>query len=245
MYTLQSQNSLSSLSTKSSFSQNSISSVVSNSSNSKSIGFLDVIFGSVKASAGEYDNSWFWKNGESWTIGSYGWHEKDKDYFSDGIKSPSLDFIPPSSYKKSDGTWNNISVFAPKTATIVRAQDCPQNSTIAFGDMRILHLAPNSFASKNGISYKKNDIIGSVALGYNSNGTFTDFPCGQSIGSPHIHIKFLNKNFNIDGSNLNWDTDNLGNVTNGIGFGVGSSFTSQNSSDLPISDPNISTVLPT
>ena len=218
----------------------SIISQSSNNSNSTTTSFksswLNSIlnFGSVQASAGEYDNSWFWTNGEKWSVGGYGWHELDKDYFNDGIKSPSLDFMPPTSYQTGSYNslgnmkWNSIPILAPKTGTIIRAQDCPQNSTIAFADMRILHLAPNNYNGKNGVQYKKNQTLGYVANGYNSDGTFTDFPCGRSFGYPHIHVKFLAKGMIVDGTNINWDTDQLGNVTNGIGLPSGTILTSQN-----------------
>jgi hypothetical protein len=140
----------------------SLQSQISSVASSKKIGLLESLFnfGNVHVNAGATDNSWPWKNGETWSVGSFGWHELLQDYFADGVKSPSLDFIPPSSYKTGaynslgNPTWKSIPLYAPKTATIVRAQDCPQNSTIAIGDMRILHMAPNSFFSKNGVTYK-------------------------------------------------------------------------------------------
>jgi Ricin-type beta-trefoil lectin domain len=92
--------------------------------------------------------------------------------------------------------------------------------------------------------YNKSDLLGYTALGYNSDGTFTDYPCGASSGTPHIHIKFLAKNINIDGSNVNWNTDNANNPISGIGFAVNSTYTSQNSATPIITDPNITKVIP-
>ena len=188
---------------------NSTSQVVSSVNNSSKpasstiTSFLDKLFnfGSIQASAGEFDYSWPWKKGETWSLDILGWHQP-QDYEGDGSAGPALDVIVPNSYKNSNGTFNSIDVLAPISGSVQRACHGTDNSSIAIGDLRILHMNPNWNNLQNNTYYTKSQKISTVALGQNQNGVINS-PCGYG-NYPHLHIKFLKNNTNIDGNTIAW-----------------------------------------
>ena len=114
----------------------------SNSTASSKSSWLNSIlnFGSVQASAGEYDYSWPWKNGDTWMVGQ-SWHECwGYNYsnlgFNTSVDGCSLD-IQPLSGGADD-------VFAPITGTIERACTDGTQAFVKIGKMSILHLQHNS-----------------------------------------------------------------------------------------------------
>jgi Ricin-type beta-trefoil lectin domain len=236
---------ISSNNTKTSSSSNSVSSYSSISSSSSSTNsdsskpnttsFLDSIlgFGSVKASAGEYDYSWPWKAGDTWTVfktrddgkclnKSFGWHGCGEFSGLDGNGNPSLDLFPPSKYNYTD---SYIELLAPVTGTLNRLCADSQNVSMAIGDMRILHVSASDYIGTVGqnISVKKSQKIGKVAtqdsIGAGYGGAFNGPSCGSSRGI-HTHIKFIANGLNIDGQQI-WH------------YGDYSSFTSNNTNTPP------------
>jgi Ricin-type beta-trefoil lectin domain len=217
---------------------------------SKKMGFLEKLlsFGSISAKAQDM-YSWPWKSGDTWTAlktrddgkcraaNGYsnsvnGWHGCGEYSGSDGNGSPSLDMFPPASQNYTNAY---IEIKAPISGTLNRVCVDSQNVSAAILNMRILHLSTAEFvgSTTQGVSVTKSQKIGKVAtqdsLGYGYGGTFNG-SCGSSNGI-HTHIKFINNGLNIDGQQI-WH------------YGDYNSFTSQNSSTPIITDPNITTVLP-
>ena len=171
-------------------------------------------FGSVQASAGEYDYSWPWTQNETWIVGQKGWHNYS-EFGGIGIYGSALDLMAPCG-SNCDG--KEILVKAPITGTTTRACNDINNSMVVIGRMAILHM-DNNWIVGNGVSVKKSDIIGKVQT--KNNGYFGDPQptgsfCGVSYGA-HLHIKMLDDNMTIDGAKLSYAS----NYTN-------YSFTSQN-----------------
>jgi murein DD-endopeptidase MepM/ murein hydrolase activator NlpD len=189
----------------------------SNSSSSKTIGLLDIFLKSPKVSAvWEDEYSWPWKSGDSWTVGTKGWH----NYSEFGLSGSALDMMPPCS-PNCDAV--NIPVIAPVSGTVNRACDDVNNSFIVIKNMGILHLDNTNLAS-NGVTVKKGDWIGNVQT--KNNGYFGDPRpagswCGTSYGA-HLHLKMLANPITIDSQSLSQST-----------IYTGQSFTSQNLKPKP------------
>lgn len=168
-------------------SPNPISLITNQSSlavSSKKVGFLESIlsFGSVKASAGEFDYSWPWKNGETWRNGQ-SWHQCVPIVNNFTTYGCSLDFQPHFTNASSD-------VVAPISGTIKKACDDGVQGYMQIGNMSILHLASNSLIYNNvgGVYVTKSSKIGTVypnAIPENS----IYNQCGSSSGR-HLHLKF-------------------------------------------------------
>ena len=232
-------------------SQSSVSTFTSSSfsSTSKTVGFLDILFGTPKVSAGESDYSWPWKAGETWNVNSGSQYSPRSNYKSNRWHSKveeadttnrGLDIMVPNNYWNStNGNWNDIPVLAPKSGTIT--QVCTKNGTggdnyfMRIDDMYIWHMTPSNNFIVNA-TVKKGDQIGTVAIGSNRSGNVgqgggSDYSgkCGMGTGA-HLHVKFMLNNMVVDNSTLTWESDTY------------SSFTSQNTT---ITDPNITNVIPT
>jgi Ricin-type beta-trefoil lectin domain len=247
----------------------SMSSIYSSSSiSSKTVGFLEGLlnFGKVKASAGENDYSWPWKNGEKW-YAAQSWHEC-QPYYGGGIyfndlttTGCALDLVP------YNGASTNI--VSPISGTVKRACGDQIQSSLQIGQMSILHLDTNSNITNNatGVSLKKSTLIGNAFTlpskpydkyfnGYRyywSQDTVTgvwffNSPCGSTSGL-HIHLrmepiletfpksKIYTGSMLVDGQN----------IQGAVSYKNGSSsdlFTSQNTLPNPITDPNIQSVQP-
>jgi hypothetical protein len=200
------------ISNNSSTISNSSQTQSNSSTSSKKVGFLESFlnFGSVKASAGEYDYSWPWKAGDTWSVNTgYGWHECNPGgsyNYSEGVNVSGCAFdVSP------NGNTSNT-VLAPKTATVQRACKDSLHGFLKFDNMSILHLDAGSMTALNNVTITKGQTIGSV---YNSP---VNSRCGSSTG-PHLHIKFAVNNMVVDGTTV---------VHNGP---LPSTLTSQNSSN--------------
>lgn len=189
---------------------------------SKKVGFLESLLnlGSVKASAGEYDYSWPWKAGDTYSV-SQGWHGSGVVGSIDGY-----DWQESKDYKDIALDINmkgGDSVLAPISGTVYRKCNDSNNATVLIrpdatngtSGMRLLHLSPNNSFGVNSsdISYKKSQVIGTIKAGLLS----SDKGCGYGYGD-HLHLKFMTNNMVVDGST----------ITYGSSY---SSFTSQNSTN--------------
>jgi hypothetical protein len=149
-------------------------------------------FGSVKASAGEFDYSWPWRNGEQWRVGQ-NWH----GCIENNAAGCALDIQPRFVGQSTD-------LVAPKSGTITRACDNDSyQGQLTIGQMSILHIEKNSMV-QNGVYLTKSTKIGNAFTpppdtGGNSNNFYTwitdpdgrryfKTPCGFT-GGLHIHLK--------------------------------------------------------
>ena len=175
-----------------------------NSSSMKSISFLDILFGSVKASAENY--SWPWKSGDRWYVGQ-SWHEC-QPYYGGGnnyndltTTGCALDIAP----------YNGVSsdILAPISGTVKRACGDQLQSSLQIGQVSILHLETNSNIVNNpqGVNVSKSTKIGRVFtppnrpydttfgtsyryywFQYSDGSWFFRTPCGET-GGTHIHLR--------------------------------------------------------
>jgi hypothetical protein len=155
-----------------------------NSLSSKTVGFLESIlnFGSVKASAGEFDYSWPWRNGEVWQSGK-SWHQCETIYNNFPTYGCSLDFNPLYTNASND-------ILAPITGTIQKACDDGVQGYMQIGDnMTILHMASSTlvYNSIPGVYVTKSTKIGTMYPNAIPENTIIN-QCGSSNGK-HIHIK--------------------------------------------------------
>ena len=245
----QTSNSLSSniiSSTSNSSVTNTVSTQSATTISSKTVGFLEGLlnFGSVKASAGEYDYSFPWKNGEQWAT-SQGWHECYTVYANnytypttETVSGCALDLYP------YNGATNNV--LSPKSGTAKRICNDPYQSKFRIDNISIYHIASNTALNinSNGVTVKKSDYLGKAFIPPASprdinNNFVTD--CGTTNGI-HIHMK-------LDGINQNSGSFNFTNYSfngNGLNGYENLAFTSDNTPPVanPITDPNITSVQP-
>jgi hypothetical protein len=169
---------------------NQISSVIS----IKKVGFLESLlnFGSVKASAGEFDYSFPWKNGDTWGV-SQSWHGCGIDYANnyqypttENTYGCALDLYP-----KYVGMSDEVLI--PKSGVAKRICNDPYQSKFKIDNMAIYHIASNSAlnTNSNGVYLVKSSYLGKEfyppASPRDAYGNFvTD--CGTTNG-PHIHMK--------------------------------------------------------
>jgi murein DD-endopeptidase MepM/ murein hydrolase activator NlpD len=212
------------------------------SSTSKKSSWLDAIlsFGSISASAGEYDYSWPWKSGDTWMAGQ-GWHT---EFVNTTCFNNSQNLYYPVTGQSASGCAIDVQpystnaskdVLAPISSTSVRVCNDGLQGFLKFGDatrgyMSILHLNPNNMTS--GVWVSKGTKVGTVNPNAVLRGSVLN-QCGYSDGE-HLHIKFSKSSMVIDGSTINWNTP----------VNTYTLFTSQNTTGWAITDPNITEVQP-
>ena len=197
----------------SSISTSSTQSILTSSLSSKTIGLLDILFGSPRVSAGATDYSFPWTNGQIYGT-SQGWHElqntQNSNYSYNGptginVTGQAIDVVPVNG-ASSD-------VLAPVSGVIQRACVGDLQSHFKFEKMGILHVSnsgaytspsvtksqkigtifdPNPY--KNNLNYRVIDSFNNVAV---------QDGCGVTSGS-HLHIKVLNGQV-VDGYNFNYN----------------------------------------
>jgi Ricin-type beta-trefoil lectin domain len=224
----------------------SISSVISIPSNisvsSKKISLIESLlsFGAVKASAGEYDFSFPWKNGDTWNTTQY-WHECNAVYANnypypttETTYGCALDLIP------ANGASDQV--LSPVSGTVKRICNDPSQSKFKIGNMTIYHIASNTALNigSSGTTLKKSDYLGKMFYPPSSprdanNNFVTD--CGTTDGY-HIHMKL--NGINSGSGSFSFSNATLYGNTNYV------SLTSDNTPPVanPITDPNITSVQP-
>jgi hypothetical protein len=194
----------SNISNNSSTIANSSQAQSNSNTSSKKVGFLESLLnlGSVKASAGENDNSWPWKAGETWNVNTgYGWHEcstpSETNYaYSEGITVSGCAFdMSPNSSAGTD-------ILAPKSGNIRRSCKDDSQGFVRIGEMSILHINQSGIISDN-VTVNKSQKIGNLfyPTNYNLPGNGFKSRCGTLYGA-HLHIKFAVNNMVVDGTTI-------------------------------------------
>ena len=181
---------------------------VSSSVSSKTVGLLDVLFGSPRVSAGATDYSWPWANGQQYYIGQ-GWHG-DYTYYGrndNGTFYGTPNGINVTGYALDMQPYNGAStdVLAPVSGTIQRSCVDPRQSHLKFEKMGILHIATAGIT--NATSVTKNQKLGNVfnpAPYFNVGQTYSGL-CGTT-GKTHLHIAILDNQI-IDGTTFSYNTN--------------------------------------
>ena len=181
---------------------------VSSSVSSKTVGLLDVLFGSPTVSAGATDYSFPWTNGQQYYIGQ-GWHG-DYTYYGrndNGTFYGTPNGVNVSGFGLDMQPYNGAStdVLAPVSGTIQRSCVDIRQSHLKFEKMGILHIATSGIT--NATSVTKNQKIGNVfnpAPYFNVGQTYSGL-CGTT-GKTHLHISILDNQI-IDGNSFSYGTN--------------------------------------
>ena len=151
-----------------------------NSSAIKSLSFLDILFGTPKVSAGEYDYSLPWKSGDYWAT-SQSWHECYSYYTVNTVSGCAFDLYP----------YNGASskIIAPISGTITRVCNDGVQSQVKIGNLSMLHLNANLDINPttSGVSISKSTSIGDIYPYAIPAGSVT-YQCGVSTAA-HVHLK--------------------------------------------------------